>query len=92
MKIHDTSQQFPNNYGHLYKQQSGGKMIDAVLHAISKLLSLDLIRDSRAMRRRTSENIDETNKMLSLDGEERWMLKVCRKNEGREECLPNEKH
>ena len=67
-------------------------MIDAVLHAISKLLSLDLIRDSRAMRRRTGDNIEATNKMLSLDGEDRWMLKVCRENEGQEECLPNDKH
>ena len=68
-------------------------MIDAVLHAITKLLSLDLIRESRAMRIRTGDNIDATNKMLNLDGEDKWMLKVCKSDKkGGQECLPNDKH
>ena len=67
-------------------------MIDAVIHIVSKLLSLDLIRESRAMRKRAGENIDATNKLLNLDGEDRWMLKVCKSDKrGEEECLPHDK-
>lgn len=95
MKTQNTCQQFPNNLDHSYKQQSAGgktEMIDAVLDVISKLLSLDLIKESRAMRRRTGENIEATNRMLNLDGEDQWMLKACRTDKnGAEECLPNDK-
>ena len=68
-------------------------MIDAMITGFKKLFSIDLLQESKQMRKQTGENISASNVMLQLNGEERWMLKMCKENkDGKEECLPNDKH
>lgn len=80
-----------SNYDLLYKQRlaGGGR---PVIKWLKSFFGVTALHESKAMRLQSIENINETKKMLTLDGESEWMLNLCRapKN-GTKECLPNGK-
>ena len=64
-------------------------MINFVKSLARKILSLDLLEESKNMQKIAEKNIKATNTMLQMNGEERWMLKMCKDEGGKDECYPN---
>ncbi len=58
---------------------------------LRRLLGIEALNQSQHYREQTTNHIKDVNRMLTLNGEEDWMLNVCRKTGGnKKECYPND--
>ena len=59
---------------------------------IKKVLGFDLIKENRELREESKRNLSETERLLTLNGEETWMLNLCKTDKkGKKECFPDDK-
>lgn len=62
-----------------------------IKHWFKSILGIYAIEETKQMQRDAGANIEETKKLLMLNGEDEWMLNLCRKPKGGgKECLPND--
>ena len=55
-------------------------------------MGLDSLNQSRSLREKVRKDWQEVEEKLHLDGEDDWMLNMCRKKKGsKKECYPDDK-
>ena len=91
MKIQNTLQKSVNNSDPLFRPQLVDvKMIKLIKDLFNFSLSSKYREESKRYREEAKRNIAETQRLLTLDGEEQWMLNICRKTKDSKECYPDD--